>query len=159
MIEDNHLLWYMDEALKLASQAADIGEVPVAAMVLNPHGQEIARAFNNREKNKNPCGHAEILALQAASSKLKSWRLEGYGIVTTLEPCCMCYEVMVQSRVSFCIFGAYDRKHGALSTGHFLSKQHRKEYRKIIWTGGVKHFECGQILSSFFKLRRGQHLE
>ena len=102
-------------ALDQARLAADHGDVPVGAVVLDPAGAVVAAAGNEREIRHDPTAHAEILALREASRRLRSWRLTGHTLVVTLEPCTMCAGALVLARVARLVFGAYDPKAGAVS--------------------------------------------
>ena len=102
---------YMKEALKEAKKAELIDEVPIGCVIVKDD-KIIARGHNQRETNQSPIGHAEIIAINKASKKLKSWRLEGCDIYVTLEPCIMCSGAIIQSRISKVYYGAFDPKGG-----------------------------------------------
>ena len=146
-------LWNMSLALEEAEEAFRRYEVPVGAIIINEHGAEIARSYNVKEKDNNPCGHAEILAIQKASATIKNWRLNGCTMYVTLEPCPMCLGAMIQSRISNLIFGAYDPKGGAISLGYNLYNDKRLNH-SISIVGGIKHLECGKLMSTFFRQHR-----
>ena len=105
-------LWLMDEALVEADKAYREDEVPIGAVVVDAHGNILARAHNVKEKDFNPCGHAEILVLIEASKKISNWRLSECSLYVTLEPCPMCLSAMVHARIKNLYFGAYDPKGG-----------------------------------------------
>src|SRR5438093_687808 len=90
--------FYIKAALDEAHAAARAGEIPVGAVVVH-NGEVISRAHNRREALQSPMAHAEILALQAAAERLKSWRLEECALYATLEPCLMCVGAILQARV------------------------------------------------------------
>jgi len=143
----------MSEALKEANEAYRLDEVPVGAVIVDSDGVIISRAHNLKETNNNPCGHAEILAIQEAANRLSNWRLLDSSIFVTLEPCPMCLSAISQARISKLIFGAYDSKGGALSLGYnFYSDKRLNHNFSVI--GGINHFECSKILSDFFKQKR-----
>lgn len=144
---------YMNIALNMGKDAFARDEVPVGAVIVSEHGELLAEAFNLKESNNDACAHAEILAIQKASERLKSWRLLDCTLFVTLEPCPMCLSAILQSRIKNLYFGAYDRKGGALSLGYNFSKDERFNHKFNIY-GGFKHFECSQLLSNFFRSKR-----
>ncbi len=145
--------WYMDEALKEANIAFNKDEVPVGAVIIAADGKIISRASNLKETTNNPCGHAEILAIQEAAKNIGSWRILNSTIFVTLEPCPMCLSAISQARISKLVFGAYDSKGGALSLGYNLNNDKRLNH-SFSTIGGIKHFECSKIISDFFKQKR-----
>lgn len=143
--------YYLSKAVQLAKKAAKKNEVPVGAVVVHD-ASVVGCGFNLRESHQNPCAHAEILALIAASKKLKSWRLVECTLYVTLEPCLMCLAACQQARLKRVVFGARDLKGGALSLGYTPHLDRRMNHRFL-----VEHFEqpeCAEILSSFFKMKR-----
>lgn len=152
----NDHLWIMDEALKEADKAYREDEVPIGAVVVDDKGHILARAHNQKEKVFNPCGHAEILAIIEASKKLGNWRLTGCSIFVTLEPCPMCLSAMIQARIGKLYFGAYDAKGGALSLNYNFYKDSKLNHSFPVM-GGIRHFECSKVLSTFFKEKRSQY--
>lgn len=149
----NDHLWLMDEALKEAHKAYREDEVPIGAVIVDSEGAIISRAHNQKEKAHNPCGHAEILAVTEAAKKLSNWRLLGCSIYVTLEPCPMCLSALVQARIEHLYFGAYDPKGGALSLNYNFYKDHKLNHSFPV-LGGLRHFECSKLLSTFFKEKR-----
>lgn len=146
-------LWLMDEALLEADKAYRIDEVPIGAVVVDPNGIVLSSAHNVKEKNHNPCGHAEILALIEAGKKIGNWRLLGCSLYVTLEPCPMCLNAMIHARISTLYFGAYDPKGGSLSLNYNFYKDQKLNHHFAV-VGGVRHFECSRLLSSFFREKR-----
>lgn len=146
-------LWLMDEALKEAQKAYREDEVPIGAVIVDEKGNILARAHNEKEKVNNPCGHAEILAIMEASRKLNNWRLTNCALYVTLEPCPMCLSAMVQARIGKLFFGAYDAKGGALSLNYNFYKDKKLNHSFAV-SGGLRHFECSRLLSTFFKEKR-----
>ena len=146
---------YMKKALELAEIAAQQGEVPVGAVVVNDStGEIIGRGFNRREYGRSPLTHAEIVAISQASKRLGGWRLIGCTLFVTLEPCPMCAGAMINSRLPRVVFGAYDPKAGSCGSVvdlFALPYNHKPEVR-----GGVLENECADILSEFFKDLRQQ---
>lgn len=154
MNEDLH---FMQEAYQEAQTAFAKDEVPVGCVIVSEYNEVIASTYNLKETENNPCGHAEILAIQMAAQNLGDWRLLGATVYVTLEPCPMCYSALIQARVKRVVFGAYDRKGGALSLGYNFHLDKRLNHTFSI-VGGVNHFECSQLLSKFFRQKRDRHL-
>jgi tRNA(adenine34) deaminase len=152
----NDHIWFQRLAIEQAELAWRLGEVPVGAIVVDPNGDVVSRAHNLKETTHNPCGHAEILAIQEAAQKLGSWRLNDCRIYVTLEPCTMCLAAIAHARIQQVVFGAYDPKGGAISLGYALHKDSRLNHR-FSMMGGVLHFDCSRMLSEFFKQRRPTH--
>jgi tRNA(adenine34) deaminase len=149
----NDHLWLMDEAMLEAHKAYREDEVPIGAVIVDGNGAIIARAHNHKEKSHNPCGHAEILAIIEATKKLGNWRLLGCSMYVTLEPCPMCLSALVQARIAHLYFGAYDPKGGAISLNYNFYKDQKLNHSFPVM-GGLRHFECSKILSTFFKEKR-----
>jgi len=146
-------LWFMSLAIEQAELGYKLQEVPVGAVLVSPRGEVLSRQHNLKEAHFNPTAHAEVLTLIEGAKKLQNWRLSECVLYVTLEPCPMCLAAMVQSRIKLCVFGAYDNKGGALSLNYNLHNDRRFNHIFDI-IGGIKHFECSQILSQFFKERR-----
>lgn len=146
----------MKLALEQAEKAYKIGEVPIGAVLVGKDGKIISSAFNLKETTKNPIGHAEILALQQVAPTQDSWRRLGCTLYVTLEPCTMCLGAMVHARIDRLVFGAYDKKAGALSLGYFFQNDSRLNHSFEV-VGGVMHYECSKVLSQFFRERRASH--
>jgi len=143
----------MRSALGYAQSAANLGEVPVGAVVIDEAGQIIGVGHNDREASHNPLGHAEVVALSAAAVHLGSWRLDGCTLVVTLEPCTMCAGAAVQSRIASIVFGAFDEKAGAVGSLWDVVRDRRLPHRPVV-VSGVLASECAQILSDFFTSAR-----
>ena len=144
----------MEEALSLARQAAEVGEVPVGSVVVF-EGRVIASAHNRRELDQDPCAHAELLAMRLAAKEVGSWRLEGCTVYVTLEPCAMCAGAMVLARVERCVYGCTDPKGGFLGTLGDLSAHPDLNHRFEV-TPGVLADECAHELRSFFRRLRAR---
>ncbi len=142
----------MRQALTLAGRAAELGEVPVGAVVVFEN-RVIAEAYNLRESRPSALAHAEMDALAGATRELGRWRLSGCTLYVTLEPCVMCAGALVQSRVDRVVFGARDPKAGAVESLYTVLNDPRLNHRPIV-LGGVLAEECGAILSDFFRARR-----
>ena len=142
---------YMLEALKEARKAAKKDEVPVGAVVVR-QGQIIARAHNLRETKRRPDAHAEHIAMCKAARKLRGWRLTECTLYVTLEPCPMCAGLAVNSRIPRVVFGAYDKKAGALGSLYDLNEGKLNHTFECV--GGVLEEECAQVLKDYFKTKR-----
>jgi len=148
---------WMAEALVVAREGGDAGEVPVGAIVVR-EGVVLSRASNRTVRDQDPTAHAELLALRAAAAALGTWRLLGCTLYVTLEPCAMCAGGIVLSRVERVVFGAWDDKAGmAGSVGDLLRHpllNHRPEVR-----AGVSAEECGAMLREMFAARRARSVD
>lgn len=138
----------MGEALKEAHKALLLDEVPVGA-IITFKGEIIARGHNQREQDRDPTAHAELLAIQRASQFLGGWRLAGCRLYVTLEPCAMCAGALVLSRIESLIYGAIDPKAGACGSVIDLVRHPSLNHRLAV-KGGVLEEECGQLIKSFF---------
>ncbi|MFG0379391.1 tRNA adenosine(34) deaminase TadA [Pseudomonas sp. zbq_18] len=144
---------FMREALMLAAEGAQRGEVPVGA-VLVQEGEVIGRGFNCPIGTSDPSAHAEMVAIRAAAAALQNYRLPGSTLYVTLEPCSMCAGLIVHSRVSRVVYGAAEPRAGvAVSRGQFFSQDFLNH--RVLVEGGLLAEECGAMLSAFFKARRG----
>ena len=145
---------FMREALVEAHAAAAEGEVPIGAVVVY-EGEIIARAHNRRELDEDPSAHAEFSAMVAAARALGRWRLTGCTVYVTLEPCVMCAGLMVNARVTRCVYGAADPKAGALGSLYQLNADRRLNHAFEV-TAGVLSDECAGVLKAFFAELRGE---
>jgi len=140
-------------ALGEATSAADAGDVPVGAVVLDPAGTVVGRGHNEREALGDPTAHAEVVAIRAAAAALGQWRLEGCTLVVTLEPCSMCAGAIVLARLARVVFGAYDPKAGAVGSMWDLVRDRRLNHRPEV-VAGVLEGECAAALTGWFDDRR-----
>lgn len=140
-------------ALEVARVAAELGEVPVGAVVLSPTGAVLASAHNAREAGHDPTAHAEVVALREAGAALGSWQLLGCTLAVTLEPCTMCAGALVLARVARLVFGAWDPKAGAVGSLWDVVRDRRLNHRPEV-IAGVREAECAALLESFFAARR-----
>lgn len=140
----------MRMALELASEALATGDVPVAALVVDPSGLVIASATNTKERDHDPTAHAEVVALRLAGHALENTNLSGHTLVVTLEPCVMCAGAITQARISRLVFGAWDDKAGAAGSKHDLVRDRTLPHRVDEVVGGVLAGECGALLTDFF---------
>ncbi|MCX6406893.1 MAG: tRNA adenosine(34) deaminase TadA [Propionibacteriales bacterium] len=143
----------MRHALVLAERALASDDVPVGAVVLDPAGTVVGEGFNTRERDQDPLGHAELVALRAASARLGTWRLDGCTLVVTLEPCTMCAGAIVSARVRRLVLGAWDDKAGAVGSLWDVVRDRRLNHRPEV-TSGVLATESSDLLRAFFADRR-----
>ena len=143
---------FMGRALELAYQAVKLDEVPVGAIVIRDH-QIIGAASNQRQMLKDPTAHAEMIAITQAAAAIDDWRLENTTLYVTLEPCPMCAGAILQARIPRVVFGASDRKAGAVTSLFQLLSDDRLNHQAEV-VAGVKAEPCGQILTDFFASKR-----
>lgn len=146
----------LNEAQLTFKAASEVGvvDVPVGCLVLKD-GQIIGRGHNQREENQDPTAHAELVAIRQAAQYVKSWRLSGCMLVVTLEPCAMCAEAIIQSRITTLVFGAYDQRAGACGSAFNLFVSGRN-YPLPEIIGGIEETECERLLADFFKSVRNK---
>ena len=142
----------MQEALKLAHEAAKKDEVPVGAVITH-NNKIIARAHNQVEMLKDPTAHAEMIAVTQACASLGSKWLSECSLYVTIEPCSMCAGALVLARVRRICFGAWDLKAGACGSVMDLAR-HKGLNHQIDVVGGLLSEECGALVSEFFKKKR-----
>jgi tRNA(adenine34) deaminase len=145
--------FFMEAAMAAARDAAAAGDIPIGAVVVRD-GAIIARVGNARRIDKDPTGHSEIRALQAAARVVGDWRLLGCTLYVTLEPCVMCAGALVLSRVDRVVYAAADPKAGAVESLYRILDDRRLNHQPRV-TGGVLAEEAGAMLTSFFRARRG----
>lgn len=142
---------FMTEALRLADIAADMGEIPVGAVVVRD-GQIIGRGYNLRENKKSATAHAEVIAIEEACLTLGDWRLTGCTLYVTLEPCPMCAGAIVNSRIDRVVYGAKDSAAGCC--GSLINFNAYPFNHSFVIEGGVCEKECAAKLKSFFGTKR-----
>ena len=142
-------------ALGEARQALATADVPVGAAVVDGTGRVIGVGRNAREAVQDPTAHAEVLALRAAAAALGSWRLTGYSLVVTLEPCTMCAGAAVLARVDRIVYGAADPKAGAAGSLWDVVRDRRLNWRPEVITG-VRAQESTDLLAAFFANNRAR---
>ena len=138
----------MREALSEARKAADMGEVPIGAVIVRD-GEIIARGHNLTETGSDPTAHAEILAIRQAAEKLGGWKLPGCTLYVTCEPCSMCAGAIVWSRIERLVIGTMDPKAGACGSLYNIPEDDRLNHRMEV-ERGVLAEECSEIMRSFF---------
>ena len=145
---------YMRVALKLAEEAAQNDEVPIAALIVNPlNGEIIAEASNESAHSGDATSHAEILAIRRACEKLKSPRLWDLDMYVTLEPCTMCAAAISFARIKNLYFGAPDKKGGAVVSGVKFYESPTCHHKPNV-VSGILAEECAEILQNFFQKKR-----
>ncbi|MBV2350738.1 nucleoside deaminase [Synechococcus sp. HK05] len=152
-----HILW-MRRLLRRAEAVGDEGEIPVAAVVLDGQGRALGWGSNRRERDQQPLGHAELVALQQAARLRGDWRFNDCTLLVTLEPCPMCAGALVQARMGRVVFGAHDPKRGGLGGVLNLSDSPSAHHTMHV-VGGVEAERCGNQLERWFKRRRQQRRE
>ncbi len=143
---------FMRAAIAEAEKARIEDEVPIGAVIVLD-GKIIARAHNKTEKTNSATAHAEVLAIQKACKKLKSWRLEQAEMYVTVEPCAMCAGAIVNARMKKVYFGAYEPKSGCAESKYSVLKDgglnHSVEYE-----GGMEREICENLIKNYFKSKR-----
>jgi len=142
-------LTFMRMALEEAARAPAVGEVPIAALIVQGN-QVLAQAHNYRELWQDPTAHAEVIAIRAATTALGTWRLTDTTLYVTVEPCSMCIGAIILARVSRVVFGAWDPKAGACGSVFNLPSEQKLNHRVLV-TGGVLEQESQALVQKFFK--------
>ena len=150
--EDSKYIKWMKFLLRRSKEVGKV-ELPISAVIIDEKGRCIGRGSNNRNLNKDPLGHAEIIALKQASLVKNDWRFNECTIITNLEPCTMCTSALIQARMGKVIYGAYDKKRGGLGGSIDLSK-HKSAHHKMDVIGGILEEECKLSLKGWFKKLR-----
>jgi tRNA(adenine34) deaminase len=143
----------MRAALDEARDALESGDVPIGAVVLDTDGTVIGRGHNVRERDGDPTGHAEMVAIRAAAEVRGGWRLTGCTLVVTLEPCTMCAGAIVLSRVERLVFAAYGDKAGAVGSLWDVVRDRRLNHRPEV-VSGLLADESRSLLDDFFAHQR-----
>jgi len=145
---------FMALALQEAEHAAERGEVPVGAVIVEPmSGVVVARAGNRVEAANDPTAHAEILAIRKAAAETDAPRLEGYDLYVTLEPCAMCAAAISFARIRRLYFGGYDPKGGGVEHGGRFFQQPTCHHAPEVY-GGLEESRAAELLVRFFEARR-----
>ena len=147
-------LGMMRRAMVLAQAAADAGEAPIGALVVDPAtGEVVVEAHNQPIRLQDPTAHAEVLAMRAAAAKLGNYRLTGLTLYVTLEPCAMCAGAISHARMGRVVYGAADEKGGAVAHGPRFFEQPTCHSRPAV-TSGLLADESAALLRGFFRARR-----
>jgi tRNA(adenine34) deaminase len=144
--------FWMEEALRCAQRALEIGEVPVGAVMIFD-GKIVGRGWNRNITDSDPSAHAEILALREAGTRIGNHRLGQCELFVTIEPCAMCAGAMVHARIRRLVYGADDSKAGAVHSAMQLLN-HPKLNHRIEVAGGVLAGRSAEIMQEFFRRRR-----
>ena len=140
--------YWMTQALAEARHAAELGEVPIGAVVVLG-GEVVGRGHNRREIDGDPLAHAELLAIREAAIRVQGWRLAGCSMYVTLEPCPMCAGALVASRIDRLVYGAADPKAGFCGSLGNLVQDPRLNHRLEV-SSGVLAEESAALLRGFF---------
>lgn len=143
---------FMNEAIKEAKKALKENEVPIGAVIV-VDGKVIARGYNKREKSQNALKHAEIIAIEKACKKLKSWRLDNAEIYVTLEPCPMCAGAIANARIKKLVYSAEEKTSNDKLCEKILTSTRLNHKTEIIIDENHKD-ECSRLLTNFFKNKR-----
>ena len=143
----------MRTALEQARLAANAGEVPVGAVLVDAAGEPLACGHNQPIGLCDPSAHAEMMVLREAALKLKNYRLPGTTLYVTVEPCTMCVGALVHARVARIVYGACEPRTGAIESAHRLFEADHYNHRPEIM-GGILADECAACLVEFFAARR-----
>lgn len=141
--------YFMRHALREAEAAYAEGEVPIGCVIVK-EGKIVARGRNSMETLRDPTAHAEILAIGAASGALENWRLDGCTLYVTLEPCPMCAGAILNGRVARVVYGANDKRLGALGSAYDILKDNPIN-RVVETVPGILGEECLELIKSFFR--------
>lgn len=144
----------MERALSLAVIAAEHGEIPVGALVVNAEGEIIGEGYNRREELQSPIAHAEIIAIESSARNLRTRRLTGCTLYVTLEPCPMCAGAIMNAGLKRLVYGAFDDKNGACASVVTLFDEKFTHIPMV--RSRVLEQRCGEILTDFFKTLRTQ---
>ncbi|MDQ3635118.1 MAG: tRNA adenosine(34) deaminase TadA [Acidobacteriota bacterium] len=147
--------FWMQKAVKAANQARDFGEIPIGACLIDKNGELLAVAGNLTITNNDPTAHAEILVLREAAAKIDNYRLTDSIVYTTIEPCAMCAGALVNARVKRLVFGAHDKRFGAVESVFRLCDTSSLNHRIEI-TSGVLAEDCRKLMQDFFREKRNQ---
>ena len=145
---------FMRMALEEARKAGERGEVPVGAVIVDEYQNVLAGAGNNCIGESDPAGHAEIVAMRAAGKKIGNYRLLNTSMYVTIEPCVMCAGAMIHARVGRLVYGASDPKAGGVVSCYRVGGDSKLNHQFNV-EGGVLAEECADLLTSFFKKKRG----
>jgi tRNA(adenine34) deaminase len=145
----------MERLLRLAHRAGEIGEVPVAAVVLDADGRCLGWGTNQRQTRQDPLGHAELVALRQAAALRAEWRFNDSTLLVTLEPCPMCAGALIQARMGTVVFAAADPKRGALGGCLDLASDPSAHHPMVV-EGGLLAQDAQSLLAGWFRQRRRQ---
>jgi len=145
---------YMRIALSLAKEAGEAGEVPVGCVIVSSDGEVVGQGRNRREVERSALAHAELEAIDEVCKKTGDWRLAGYSLYVTLEPCPMCAGAILMSRISKLFYGARDELTGSCGSVTNLFMESYGQSTQV--TGGILANECAALLKDFFIILRNR---
>jgi tRNA(adenine34) deaminase len=145
--------WFMREAIREAKLGWSLGEVPVGCVLVDAGGAIVGRSHNTRERDRDPLGHAELLAIRKLSRARAAFRLLDVTAYVTLEPCPMCAGALVLARVARVVYGCADPKAGAVHSMYGIGVDPRLNHR-FAACGSVLETECSDLLQTFFRQLR-----
>lgn len=147
-----HCQW-MEHAIALAQQVGKVGEIPIAAVIVDKDGNLIAEATNRKERNKDATAHAEMLAIRTASKVKQNYYLNDCTLYVTLEPCPMCAGAIIQARLGLLVYGANEPKTGAIRTVMNIPDSYCSNHSlKVL--AGIREESCRQKLQKWFDTKR-----
>ena len=149
----DHSFW-INQTLLLAQKAYELNEVPVGAIVVL-EDRIIGRGYNQRESLNDPTAHAEMIAITSAANTLEDWRLNKCTLYVSKEPCPMCAGAIINARIKWVVFGAYDEEKGCCGSLYQLCGDMRLDSNTAV-LGGVEEERCSSILKEFFQSKRKQ---
>jgi tRNA(adenine34) deaminase len=152
MIKKQDYEYFMNEALVLAKEAMELHEVPIGAIIVNSNGKIIGRGYNQVEQQKCQLGHAEVIAVKQATQAIDDWRLDGCWAFVSLEPCAMCINLMILSRVSNLVFGAESPVFGYSLDKNGTLQLYRRDTLNIV--PHILKEESSALLKQFFRKMR-----
>ncbi len=144
--------YFMKLALEEAEQAFDHDEVPIGAVVVSPEGVLAGQGYNQPISSNDPSAHAEIMALRSAAAFTRNYRLTGFTLYVTLEPCIMCFGALIHARIGRLVFGAPDTRAGITRHLSWINSLNLNHAFRI--EGPVMENECGALIQQFFQNRR-----
>lgn len=145
---------FMAEALAEAAKAAELGEVPIGALIVH-EGGIVGRGHNLREISNDPTSHAEMIAIRQAAAALGSWRLIDCTLYVTLEPCVMCMGATILARIPRLVYGCRDPRAGAAGSIYDFARDERFNHRVAV-DEGILGERCSDLLSGFFRELRAR---
>ena len=154
---EQHQYW-MRQAILLAEETGNEGEIPVGAIVVDENNQLVAQANNHKQRNQDATAHAEILAIQKANEKLQQWRLDKCRLYVTLEPCPMCAGAIIQSRLHSLIYGVDDFKTGAIRSVINLPDSVASNHCLQVFAG-IEEANCRHLIQSWFSHNLRQKID
>jgi tRNA(adenine34) deaminase len=148
-------IYWMTKAYELALNAADNGEVPVGAILVDDNNQCIGRGWNQPISGHDPTAHAEIMALRDAASRVENYRLPETTLYVTLEPCTMCGGAIIHARIKRLVYATPDPRTGSAGSVYNLMNSQHLNHRVNVDTGVLQH-ECSTLLKTFFLEKRNK---